>query len=244
MRRHVLAFWGELRGLQPEKARGAASECPSYDCNLLVNFKQNARPPRLKCTLPCPLAPAFNSDREDLRARFLGKPWLDVLSKADMLEEELDAAEELVAQQAQQGGDTAAEAAPAAAQEQQHAAVAGGDDGTSSSSGSSSSSESCAAPAAGAGAGAASATAPGLAVRTAVDFAAALPDALRVSSLTGDGIEALKGSMLSMLEEAQLAREGVEGWWGEGEAAGAGGGDELIFRDDEFHREHEAYMYD
>ena len=33
----------------------------------------------------------------DLRRRFAGKPWLDVFSKADLLEEEFDAADELLA---------------------------------------------------------------------------------------------------------------------------------------------------
>ena len=35
--------------------------------------------------------------RGELRRRFAGKPWLDVFSKADLLEEEFDAAEDLLA---------------------------------------------------------------------------------------------------------------------------------------------------
>ncbi len=43
--------------------------------------------------------------RGELRRRFAGKPWLDVFSKADLLEEEFDAAEDLLAA----GFDDAAE---------------------------------------------------------------------------------------------------------------------------------------
>ena len=35
--------------------------------------------------------------RADLRRRFAGKPWIDVFSKADLLEEEFDAADDLLA---------------------------------------------------------------------------------------------------------------------------------------------------
>ncbi|GAB4823843.1 hypothetical protein N2152v2_010889 [Parachlorella kessleri] len=238
--------------------------------------------------------------RHDLRERFPDKPWIDVLSKADMLEEEFDAADELAAQQGQHpaqpqhaGSHTAPPADPVAAQAAPSLAqsVAGTSSSIGSDSGGSSSStgldagsaETGAAVAAGldlqqqagvaaerglssekeensssssmslpadpaAAAAAAAAAAPTVSLHTAVEFAAAVSGALRVSSLTGDGIEHLKGAMLAMLEDAQLAkREGLEGVWAE--AAGDQQEqrdelDELIYHADEEHREHEAYMYD
>jgi nucleolar GTP-binding protein len=103
--------------------------------------------------------------RDELRARFPGKPWLDVLSKADLLEEEFDEADAL-------------------------AAVAGGAAG---------------APAFGRGKSAGGADA------DAVAFAAAAHGALRVSSLTGGGIEGLKDAMLACLAEAAAAGALVDG---------------------------------
>lgn len=108
-------------------------------------------PPTTHCLLAC---------REELRQRFPGKPWVDVLSKADLLEEELDEADRLLAQQQQQAAAAGQGQAPQ--QQQPH-------------------------------------TAP-----SAVQFAAALPGALRVSSMSGAGVGALKGAMLRMLEEHDL----------------------------------------
>ncbi len=192
-----------------------------------------------------------------------------------MLEEEFDAADELAMQQAQHGQHAGADPAAPADSPRLHQVGPGGSDGGESaqlatppaaefaaaiapaaaavapgapdhaSDGSTSSSNGTAPPVAAAVAGP-EATSPS--VTTAVEFAASVPAALRVSSLTGDGIDGLKGAMLSMLEEAQLAhREGVEGWWGEAEGEDGGGDEdlgELIFHDDEEHRQHEAYMYD
>ena len=179
---------------------------------------QSLAPPSLvrpSCGPPLMRLSSCHECRADLRAKFPDKPWLDVLSKADMLEEEFDAADERHAAQ--------------------HAAAAGGSDGSGSGDGSREGEGGAAAAAAGepAPAGAAS----------AVEFAAALPGALRVSSLTGAGVEDLKARMLALLAEAQLARDGVEGWWGAAGEAGTGeaeasGEDELIFLEDEEHRQH------
>ena len=139
--------------------------------------------------------------RSYLRSRFPTKPWLDVFSKEDLLEEELDEADALIA----------------AAQRAQHGEMSG--------------------EAAGSSGGLAPApdTEPGPGgVATAVAFAAALPRALRVSSLTGAGVEGLKGAMLCMLDAADLRSEGLEAWAEEGAAgaAGAAEGSTLIYASD------------
>jgi hypothetical protein len=85
--------------------------------------------------------------RDELKRRFPDKPWLDVLSKADLLEEELEAADQQIAT----GSSAAAGRRP---------------------------------------------------VADAVDFAAALPDAVRASSLTQHGIPQLQQAVMSMLEAA------------------------------------------
>lgn len=110
--------------------------------------------------------------REELRQRFPGKPWVDVLSKADLLEEELDAADQLLGaagaagthtqqqqqvQQQQQGQQPASQQQPP--------------------------------------------------VSDALQFAAALPAALRVSSTSGEGVDALKLAMLQMLEQQPLGQQ-------------------------------------
>ena len=82
------------------------------------------------------------SIRKELKAKFPSKPWLDVFSKCDLLEEELDAADQRLSQ-----GE---EAGPS------------GED--------------------------------------AIRYAMAFKDALRISSLTGEGIDELKTSMMDMLE--------------------------------------------
>lgn len=87
--------------------------------------------------------------RHDVHSMFPGKPWLDVFSKADLLEEELDEAQERLA------------------------------------------------------AGATGPQSPG----NAVELAMALPHALRVSSLTGDGMEELKESILETMQQVQRQRE-------------------------------------
>jgi nucleolar GTP-binding protein len=110
--------------------------------------------------------------RADLRARFAGKPWLDVLSKADLLEEEFDAADEAA------GGAAAGEP------------VFSGEAGPN-------------------------------VVAHSVAFAAAVPSALRVSSLSGGGIDGLKAGMLRMLEEHDLQQQGLEAWGGDGSGGGA-----------------------
>lgn len=91
--------------------------------------------------------------RAELRSRFPEKPWLDVLSKSDMLAEELAAADARIAAAGAGGG---------------------GDD----------------VPAG---------------VEDAVDYAAALPAAVRASSITRSGIPELKVAVMRMLEEAAAA---------------------------------------
>lgn len=134
-------------------------------------------PSLLLAGLPCESKPALLPlspccCREELRQRFPGKPWVDVLSKADLLEEELDAADQLLGaagaagthtqqqqqvQQQQQGQQPASQQQPP--------------------------------------------------VSDAVQFAAALPAALRVSSTSGEGVDALKLAMLQMLEQQPLGQQ-------------------------------------
>jgi hypothetical protein len=105
--------------------------------------------------------------RDELKRRFPTKPWVDVLSKADLLEEEFDEADRQQAQHAQQDGVVQQEGASTAQQQsQQHQEV-----------------------------------------RSAVQFAAVLPGALRVSSTSGAGIDELKGAMLQMLERHDLQQQ-------------------------------------
>ncbi len=110
--------------------------------------------------------------REELKQRFPGKPWVDVLSKADLLQAEFDAADRLAEaaraagqQQAQQQEQEQQPQPPSPPQQQQPS------------------------------------------VSNAVQFAAALPAALRVSSTSGEGVDALKVAMLQMLEQQPLAQQ-------------------------------------
>eukprot|EP00887_Chlorella_sp_A99_P004720 scaffold4.g4720.t1 len=152
------------------------------------------------------------ADQEELKRRFPSKPWIDVFSKADLLEEELDEAAER-------------RAAAAAS-----SASSGGGSGVGGSSSSGAAASATQAPVAAATAAATrqAATAgggaseqPAASATSAVEFAAALPVALAVSSLTGEGIDRLKAAMLAMLEEADLeasSSTAVEGRWAEEEA--------------------------
>jgi hypothetical protein len=58
-------------------------------------------------TSTIPHKPTCRTPRSELKARFEGKPWLDVLSKADLLEEEFDEADERLAERAEAGGEGA-----------------------------------------------------------------------------------------------------------------------------------------
>lgn len=93
--------------------------------------------------------------RQELRARFLDKPWLDVLSKGDLLQEQF------------QQADDAASASP-------QAILSSGHDTD---------------------------------VSTAVEWALAVPDALRVSSLTGEGVEELRAALEAMALDWTMRQE-------------------------------------
>ncbi len=90
--------------------------------------------------------------REELLERFPEKQWIDVFSKADILEEELDRADELLA-------------ANTSIQQDINDRLGSGP-------------------------------------FTAVDMACLLPDAARVSSITGDGTDSLKERMMAMFDTA------------------------------------------
>jgi hypothetical protein len=113
--------------------------------------------------------------RRELRARFPAKPWIDVLSKADLLQE--------VWQEVQQQ------------QQQQHSEV-GSSSGSSSSSGEN---------------GGKSAAAADDDVQDAVQFAAALADAVRVSSVTEQGLGQLQEGLVHMLHSDAAASEAAAG---------------------------------
>ena len=169
---------------------------------------------------PNPHASPVLARREELKARFPDKPWVDVLSKADLLEEELFEADELLRRSAQQqqqqqqgapqagGGQQEQQDQKGVAQKQHTAASSKyqqqeqvGND------------EQQGQPAAAAPRHAGQHAAQQHRVTTAAAFAAALPAALRVSSTSGEGIDSLKLSMLAMLEQYQL-------WKHSGEEAG------------------------
>lgn len=103
--------------------------------------------------------------RQELKQRFPDKPWVDVLSKADVLQDVWREAAALQQQQQQQ--DEGQEDVAAAAQAEQ------------------------------------------LVVQGAVQFAAALPDAVRVSSVTEEGFRQLQEELVVLLKSpaavAQLA---------------------------------------
>lgn len=125
--------------------------------------------------------PACTPFREELRRRFPGMPWVDVLSKADLLGEEFAAADwqaEQASEAASQQQQQEEEAEQRQAEQQPHSQQLEAD---------------------------------------AVQFAAALPAALRVSSTSGEGVDALKLAMLRMLEQQPLGQQ-------QGAAAGQGGG--------------------
>lgn len=129
--------------------------------------------------------------RQQLRRMFPDKPWLDVFSKADLLEEEFDEA-----QQRLQAYESAATASPSAA----------GDTSSSSSASSSGENGSIGASLGAGGSDAAgTAGAAGDVAASAVDVAVLLPKAVRVSSLTGSGMEELKGGILDLMAQQQAA---------------------------------------
>eukprot|EP00882_Tetradesmus_deserticola_P030021 GHRQ01033675.1.p1 GENE.GHRQ01033675.1~~GHRQ01033675.1.p1 ORF type:complete len:159 (+),score=91.91 GHRQ01033675.1:371-847(+) len=107
--------------------------------------------------------------RRELRARFPAKPWLDVLSKSDLLQDVWQLAEQQ--------------------QQQPHP-------NSSSSSG------------AGVLGGAAAAAAD---VQDAVQFAAALPGAVRVSSVTEQGLVQLQEGLVQMLQSDAATTEAAAG---------------------------------
>lgn len=101
--------------------------------------------------------------RSELRGAFPTKPWTDVLSKADLLEEEFDAADSLAQQPTPPTHDGAEGAL----------GVFRGAPGTVE------------------------------AMAGAVQVAAMLPDAVRVSSMRGDGLDELQACILDMCEAAK-----------------------------------------
>lgn len=120
--------------------------------------------------------------RAELKQRFPDKPWVDVLSKADLLQEVWDGAAAARHEQQHQ-------------QQQQGLGPAGEDGGG---------------------------------VQGAVQFAAALQDAVRVSSVTEEGFGQLQEELVVLLKSpaalAQLAAAAAA----DAEAAAAEGGDELV----------------
>ncbi|GLC36316.1 hypothetical protein PLESTB_000774700 [Pleodorina starrii] len=126
--------------------------------------------------------------RQEVRARFPDRPWIDVLSKADMLQDVFAAADDL----STRGRPDAAAAAEATKATTTATAVAqpagaGGRSG-----------EGQAGEEAGEGVGALS----------AVEVAARMPTAVRISSLTHDGIPQLQLAIIGMLRaQAQARRE-------------------------------------
>ncbi|KAL4425825.1 hypothetical protein ABPG75_009841 [Micractinium tetrahymenae] len=124
--------------------------------------------------------------REELKQRFLSKPWVDVLSKADLLEEEFDEADRLLASndpiQQQRAQPPAEQGAAPISHVAGRLADATGCDTI-------------------------AAHQSQRQVSSAVQFAAVLPHALRVSSTSGAGVEQLKLAMLAMLEQHDLQQQ-------------------------------------
>ena len=137
----------------------------------------------------------------DLRRRFAGKPWLDVFSKADLLEEEFDAADDLLAaglcsasatasadsrhaasgRHADKQGSACASSGHPVSHRLQQAAQLDAATGSSTSAATVESAEHDRG---------ADGAAPQ--VDTAIEAAAALPRAVRASSVTGEGLDPLK----------------------------------------------------
>lgn len=115
--------------------------------------------------------------RAELKRRFPTKPWIDVLSKADMLGSEFKLADERLVKDAMNGN-----------RQEEVVDV----------------------------------------VRSAVDFASSVPDAVRVSSLTGEGIDLLKDTMMRMLSDHDMERHSLHGINEQGRAVAQDGSSTVL----------------
>jgi hypothetical protein len=118
--------------------------------------------------------------RRELRARFPAKPWIDVLSKADLLLEVWEVVEQQQLQQQQQQQrsehSSSSSSSSSSAEDGDGIAAAGDDD-----------------------------------VQDAVQFAAALADAVRVSSVTEQGLGQLQEGLVQMLQSDAAVSEAAAG---------------------------------
>lgn len=122
--------------------------------------------------------------RQELKQRFPNKPWIDVLSKEDLLQDVWQEAAAIRQQhQQQQGGGQ----------------DGGGDGGDVAGS-----------------------------VQTAVQFAAALGDAVRVSSVTEEGFRQLQQELVVLLKSRAALEQSAAAAAADAEAAAAEGGEQLL----------------
>lgn len=140
--------------------------------------------------------------RNELRARFPGKPWVDVFSKSDMLDnvfEEVDGMRVLSEGGVEQSAGVSKGVEYTLTAPRRRTALGGDEvlvagDGQQVFLGEDVSDE----------------EAGRLALDSAYELAGALPRAIRVSSLTHDGLESLQTSIVAMLQKAQAERDAAE----------------------------------
>ncbi|MEW5302207.1 MAG: hypothetical protein WDW36_005010 [Sanguina aurantia] len=141
--------------------------------------------------------------RNELRARFPGKPWVDVFSKSDMLGnvfDEVDGMRALPPEGSVEQGAGVSKGVEYTLTAPRRRTALGGDevlvagDGQQVFLGEDVSDE----------------EAGRLALDSAYELAGALPRAIRVSSLTHDGLESLQTSIVAMLQKAQAERDAAE----------------------------------
>lgn len=195
--------------------------------------------PRTRAPPTLPMLPAHSPlpfCREELKRRFPTKPWVDVLSKADLLEEEFDEADTVLAAgglgAGPQPAPERAPASPEVGQQQEPRGMQGQGHGEGEEELAAeqqqrhtlqpaAAQQQVAAAAADARAAHQQAAQPPAhqqqlqqpqRLGSAVQFAAALPHALRVSSTSGDGVDELKLAMLAMLEQHYAQLQAGEGW--------------------------------
>jgi nucleolar GTP-binding protein len=128
--------------------------------------------------------------RQELKQRFPNKPWIDVLSKEDLLQDVWQEAAAIRQERQQQ-------------QQQQGGGKGGGEEivngGTAAGS-----------------------------VKTAVEFAAALGDAVRVSSVTEEGFRQLQQELVVLLKSRAALEQLAAAAAADAEAAAAEGGEQLM----------------
>lgn len=153
--------------------------------------------------------------RNELRARFPGKPWVDVFSKSDMLDnvfEEVDSMR--LASLSSSSHQSSSDAALASGSDRSEGASKGVEYTLTAPRRRTVGSEEGAVLGGGQqvflGEDVGDVEAGAMVLDSAYELAGVLPRAIRVSSLTHDGLESLQTSIVSMLQKAQAERDAAE----------------------------------